>query len=177
MLELLPEPEPQSEPDRKVLADVQSYGLHVVHVLPQAGTPGWSYSIGLFRSRGQPEVVVFGLDSKVAHFVVNELGRRAAVGPLLAEQVHDGLLESFPCVLKPVLPVWFRPFFGYALWYYRHVPVPILQCIWPDRSSLYPWQAGFNAAWRWAQPLLYVSDPAQANVQALLSTLKPEAAG
>jgi hypothetical protein len=177
MPELLPEPEPHSEPDRKVLADIKSYGLHVVHVFPEANTPGWSYSIGLYRSHGQPDVVVFGLDSKIAHFVVNELGRRAAVGPIQPEQVHEGLLEGHRCVLKPVLPVWFRPFFGYGLWYYRHAPFPVLQCIWPDRSQFFPWEAGFNPARRWAQPLLYLSEPAQANVQALLSTLKPGAAG
>ena len=127
MPELLPEPPARTDVDQSILAHVKEYGLHVVHVFPEAGTPGWSYSIGLNRSHGQPDVVVFGLNSKVAHFVVNELGRRAAAGPLVSDQAHEGLLEGHACVLRPVLPLWYPWFFGAGLWYYRHVEVPFLQ--------------------------------------------------
>jgi len=58
MIDLLPAPEPRDSAERCVLADVAKYGLHVVHVPPADGTPGWSFSIGLYRSYGSPEVVV-----------------------------------------------------------------------------------------------------------------------
>ena len=169
---LLPEPAPVREPDRKLLSDIHEYGLHVVHVLPEAGTPGWSFSVGLFRTRSSPEVLVFGLPQPVAHHVVNELGRRAADGPLEAGQVHSELLEGFDCVLTSVLPEWFDPFLGYALWYYRHRPFPVLQCVWPDRNARFPWHADFFDGWRWAQPLLYLSDPKEACAEALLASMK-----
>ncbi len=177
MLKLPPEPAPETESDRKLLADVHAYGLHVIHVLPKAGTPGWSYSIGLYRTRRQPEVVVFGLDQKVAHFVVNELGRRATDGAFEPEQAHEGLLDGHTCILKNVHQCWYKPFFGYGLWYYRHAFFPVLQVVWPDHDQRYPWDPEFKAAWRWAQPFLYLDEPAQANAVALLQSMGPSAAG
>jgi hypothetical protein len=134
MSELLPEPEPEDKADRKLLADVKKYGHHVVIIPASQGTPGWAFSIGLYRTRHTPEIVVFGLAQEVAHFVVNELGRRSSSGPLEADQVHSGLIEDHPCILKPVDPVWYRSFLGYAGWYYRHRPFPVLQCICVQRQ-------------------------------------------
>ena len=173
---LLPEPAPTREPDRKLLADVHEYGLHVVHVSPELNTPGWSFSVGLFRTCSSPEVVVFGLPQSVAHHVVNELGRRAVKAPLEAKQLHGDLLEGFNCILKPVLPEWYRPFLGYASWYYQHRPFPVLQCVWPDREARFPWDPLFFAAWRWAQPLLYHSGPVEARAGALLASLNRDPA-
>jgi hypothetical protein len=112
----------------------------------------------------------------VAHHVVNELGRRALNAPLEAEQLHGDLLEGFNCILKPVLPEWYRPFLGYASWYYQNRPFPVLQCVWPDREARFPWDPQFFAAWRWAQPLLYRSGPVEACTAALLASLNREPA-
>ena len=50
---------------------------------------------------------------------------------------------------------WYTTFFGYALWFYRGRDVPILQCVWTDRSQRYPWDPEFRPDWREQQPLLF----------------------
>ncbi len=172
MVELLPEPEPKDGGDRKVLADIAKYGVHVTSIPPEGGTPGWAFSIGLFRTQASPEIIVFGLEQSVGHSVVNDLARRARSQRLEADQVHSDLLEGFDCVLKPVQQIWYRPFVGYAGWYYRHQPFPVLQCIWPDRESRYPWDPLFFEPWLEAQPLLYLDDPQAARTEALLRTMQ-----
>lgn len=168
---LLDEPGPADNSDRKLFADVAKHGLHVAHIPQEAVTPGWSFSIGLYRSHGSPEVVVFGLDMEVAHPLVNELGCRASLSPLEAGQIHTGLVDGFDCVLKPVDPVWYRPFLGRAQWYYRRRPYPVLQCFWPDRAGNYPWEDSFDDRWRYAQPLLYMKSPEAAGAKALLNSM------
>jgi len=171
MDDLLPEPLPADDADRRLLADIQDCGVHVVYVPPEVGTPGWAFSIGLFRSHRSPEVIVFGLPQDVSLFVVNELASRAATAPLVAEQLYDGLLDAHPCILKPVQAVWHRTFVGYATWYYRQRQFPLLQCVWPDHAHLFPWDPGFRASWLWAQPLLFHGEPVPARAEALLRSM------
>jgi len=171
MDDLLPEPVPADSADRKLLADVREFGVHVVYVPPDGGTPGWAFSIGLYRSYRSPEVIVFGLPQELSLVVVNELASGAATSPLAAEQRVDGLLEGHACVLKPVHAVWHRTFVGYATWYYRRRPFPLLQCFWPDREHRLPWETGFRASWLWAQPLLFHSETVQARAEALLQSM------
>ena len=171
MIDLLPAPEPRDSAERCVLADVAKYGLHVVPVPPAAGIPCWSFSLGLYRSYGSPEVVVFGLPQRVAHEVLNELGARAASAPLLADELHDGVIEGFGCVLRPVLPKWYAPFLGMAGWYYQRRAFPALQCLWPDARGRYPWDSEFSPELRPAQPLLHLESPREANAEELLRSV------
>jgi hypothetical protein len=36
--------------DEKVLADVREYGWHVIEIFEQDETPGWAFSIGLYKN-------------------------------------------------------------------------------------------------------------------------------
>jgi hypothetical protein len=169
--DLLPEPEPADSADQKLLDDIHKFGVHVVHIPAEDGTPGWTFSIGLYRTHGSPEVVVFGLPQDVAQFVINDLASRATKSPLAADQRAGDLIEGFECVLKPVDPVWYRTFVGYAVWYYGGRPFPLLQCFWPDREHLFPWEAGFRPSWLWAQPLLFHSEVEPARAEELLRSM------
>ena len=64
--------------ERKALEDVQQHGLHLVHVLPNGDTPGWTYSIGLWHNYRHPELVVFGLSREVCHEVLNHAASLSA---------------------------------------------------------------------------------------------------
>jgi hypothetical protein len=52
---------------------------------------------------------------------------------------------------------------------------PALQCIWPDKKSLYPWESGFNSKWQSAQPLLFFDEPVSARTTDLLASLNLDA--
>jgi hypothetical protein len=161
------------DPDRKLLADIAEHGLHVTYILPQDNTPGWHFSVGMYATYGQPEIVTFGVSESVGHHLINQLGRHARDGSALTpEALYPDLLEGVSCVLKPVDPIWHEPLLGYARWYYKSQAFPALQCVWPDHSQVFPWEPTFPAKWRAVQPYLWHSTAREAGMESILDTLK-----
>ena len=158
--------------DRVVLANVAEHGVHVSYILPERGTPGWHFSVGIYASYQQPEVITFGLTHDVGHFVINALARHAREGNSLAsDALYPGLLEGVSCTLKPVAPVWYEPLLGVANWFYRGQFFPVMQCVWPDHSQVFPWSSEFPSDWRWAQPLLWHEDRREALMESILGSM------
>ena len=81
--------------DEKLVADVKKYGWHVVKILEKDETPGWAFSVGLYKNFNHPEIVVFGLNDEVAHFLINAIGDLVRAGNRFAAAcgIHN---ESFP---------------------------------------------------------------------------------
>ena len=63
--------------DKKVLPALEEWGWYVLSV---AAKPPFSYSIGLFEYFQHPEIILFGLDSKSTHGIINDAGRRIREG-------------------------------------------------------------------------------------------------
>lgn len=161
--------------DRKLLSDIDRVGWHVIMILEGDGTPGWSFSVGLFETFKHPEVVVFGLPLELSGQVINGIGADIQKGKTFESgQEYPEILEGVLCTYRPVLRQWYRPFLGYAMWYYRGLEFPVLQCIWPDKKQHYPWQPEFKKAWLSAQPLLFESEPEAARVVRLLQAMDGE---
>ena len=51
----------QSNLDKKLLDDVETYGWHVIKVMADETGPGFGYSVGFFRTFGHPEAIIIGL--------------------------------------------------------------------------------------------------------------------
>jgi hypothetical protein len=163
------------ESDRKLLSDIEQVGWHVVLIPPEADTPGWAFSIGLFHTFKHPEVVVFGLPLEVYGQVINGIGDDVQKGcRFQSHEEYPDLLEGVACVFRHVERGWYREFLGYAGWYYQGMDFPVLQCIWPDKQQHFPWQPEFRQSWLWAQPLLYESEPGPARVTRLLETMEDD---
>jgi len=141
--------------DRKLLDDVDRHGWHVVKVTNDETDPGFAYSVGMFHTFRQPEIIVVGMDLKVMHWMINEAGEWVREGrPIRPDTPYSGLLEGYDCIFRPVAKKFYRDYFGYALWFYRDDEFPVLQCIWPDKEGHWPWNEDFNPAWKSMQPLL-----------------------
>ena len=67
---------------------------------------------------------------------------------------YAGFLEGFEVRFISVDKARYHDYFGYAAWFYSSWDFPALQIVWPDKQSLYPWDAEFNPDWKAAQPLL-----------------------
>jgi hypothetical protein len=167
--------EANEDSDQKVLDDIAVHGWHVAGVLDWDGLPGWAYSVGLYHRFKHPEIVVFGLDSHVAHVLINIVGDDAATGKVYtADELYPDLIDTYSCMFKPVNTGWYEPFLGYAEWFYDGADYPVLQCLWPDHDSRFPWDPEFNPDWVWAQPLLFHEDPVEARAVDLLNVMYPE---
>jgi len=58
--------------EEKAINDMEKYGCHILHVMEEGECPGFSYSIGIEMSAGQPELIITGLKQELAHWIINE---------------------------------------------------------------------------------------------------------
>ena len=152
-------PKPLDARDQNFLDIIDEHGWHVMHVTPDDEAPGFTYSTGIFRLTGRPELIVFGLPGDVAHFVLNEYGNRANAGEALAPgDFCEGFLDGHQVTFLSVEDEGqIRRHATWTDWFYDRQPFPLLQLVYPDsKSGAFPWQPGYREAWRWNQPLLGV---------------------
>jgi hypothetical protein len=148
-------PIPVNDGDRKLLADVQGHGWHVINVVSDDEGPAFSYSIGLYENFGHPEVIVFGLSIDVMHLMINGIGDRIKEGGRYGDVDESGdVLEGYNVIFRTVELKHYPEYFGYANWFYQGDQFPALQCIWPDSLHRFPWHHSFNQSLAARQPIL-----------------------
>ena len=141
------------EHEQQALADIDEFGCHVLHVLEEGDEPPFSYSIGIQKTSGAPEVVVIGLKEPIAHFVVNEYNRRVRTGERFEPGTkYDGFLEGFPVQVVVVAQKHFREYFGWNRWLYRGDGFKVLQLIYPTTEGIWPWDETASDWFRQRQP-------------------------
>jgi hypothetical protein len=144
--------------EQKALADIDQYGCHVIHVAAEGELPPFSYSVGIQRSSGRPEVVVIGLKQHIAHFIVNEYNKRVQDGEIFNPgEEYSGLLEAFNVLVERVERSFYKDYFGWDLWLYDGSDFEVVQLVYPTTDGAWPWQESASAWFRTWQPLLTTS--------------------
>lgn len=87
-------PEPEDEHDRKLLADVERHGWHVIGVEEADEGPAFAYSIGLYHNFQHPEVILFGLPVRVMHRVINAVGEKIKSGEKFDHLDESGMFST-----------------------------------------------------------------------------------
>lgn len=149
-------PAPESDFDRRLLSGIETHGWYVLGVPADDEGPGFAFTAGLWGNYNHPEIVMVGLDIDLMHHVLNIIGDAVKTGH---QRFEDGrqypeLLEGYDCAFVEVAPEHFKEYLGTDMWLYQRKPFEALQCVWPDKQGLYPWQDGFNPKWRELQPVL-----------------------
>jgi len=165
------------EVEQRVQADIERHGWHVVVVPPEADSPGWAHSIGLWQRFEHPELLVFGSEPQQLGALVNALGERVRGGRRFAAgETDESVLAGLPFALREVAPRWTQVFLGNAAWHYRSERFPLLQGFWPDRAGRFPWDAGCSAEVAEEQPQLAHAELHLALPERLLAALRREGA-
>jgi hypothetical protein len=130
--------------DEKVLSDIEEFGWHVIKVAEDAVGPGFAYNIGLTHNFGHPELIILGLASEVMHQILNLAGDQIS---LAKEKFKSGmrtteLLEGYSCCFVDFPKPLHEEFLGYCIWFYKNENFEVLQCVWPDKTGNFPWEAG-----------------------------------
>jgi hypothetical protein len=150
-----PLPQPEDDSDRHILGVIERDGWAVIGIQEEDDMPAYAFTVGMHHTFGGAELVMFGHQAETATGILNHAGQlmrdgnEFAVGAPVAD-----LLQGFPAVLAPVDARLFREYFGYARWLYRGSNFPMLQLVWPDRESRFPWDAGYPESLFWRQRLL-----------------------
>ena len=131
-----------NEGDERSISRIETFGCEVVQIQKTNTGPGWSYTLGVFDTCGEPEIIVVGLLEKTALFLLNEAARRLRQGVNLAEGRHREMIGSVECEFRPVDPKWASHLMGWATWYYGGEPFPVLQAVYPTSRIDFPKRLG-----------------------------------
>lgn len=141
--------------DRQVLDDVEAHGLHIVHVPGDDDAPGYSFSVGLWHSFEQPEVILFGLDREVAQDLLNAIADEASEDRKYLDGTrHDDVLVGYPVRFLAVPKERYAEHLGPAIRAYEGSDFPCVQLVWPDKQGRWPWDPGVREGFAEAQPVL-----------------------
>lgn len=143
----------------KINRDVQEYGFFVMGVFDPAGLqPPFAYTIGLHHTNpALCDLLMLGLDGERLSRFISSIARSALAGSRYeagqtsAEYTANGL----PFFFAPVGEEHYNDYLGWAITYYARQSFPVLQVVWPDEASRFPWQPGFDERFRARQPLLF----------------------
>ena len=141
--------------ERKALADIEHYGCHVIHIAAEGELPPFSYSVGIQRASGSPEVVVIGLKQTLAHFIINEYNLRVRTGEnFMPGELYAGFIEGFGVTFERVEREFYKEYFGWNLWLYGGPEFEVLQLVYPTVDGEWPWQPDASEWFRAWQPIL-----------------------
>lgn len=135
--------------------NIDRYGLHVIMVRGTHYCPSFAYSVGLFETYRQPEIICFGLPEKLGHNIINDVAELIKKGEKL--KMYSSYHNIFKDSKAEFLPVDERnidDYFGAALNYYHKTKFSAVQLIWTDRNDKFPWEENFEEKFLHYQPLL-----------------------
>lgn len=139
----------------KLRQDIDNYGWHVLNVFPGESAPGFSYSVGLFRTLGHPEIVIIGLSPQIRHQLINLVGEKIRGGSHFGDgTISSEILKDYDCIFKEVPLHVYEDFFGRAIDFYQGESFPVLQLVYPDREGLWPWDVAADEGFRLGQLVL-----------------------
>src|SRR5687767_1831433 len=115
------------EHEAQLLADIDRFGWCVMKISNDMG-PDFAYSVGIFRTFGHAEILMFGLPPATMHHLINDVGNRVRAGArYVAGQSTDEFIEGYEVTFRAVPPFHHAGHLGWATWLYGNAPFPVLQ--------------------------------------------------
>lgn len=138
-------PTPEDDNDRELLDDIEGVGWAVLGIPEDEEGPTFTYTLGLFHTLNHPEILIMGVEITTAQHLLNNLGEliragRRFVAGSRCENVVKGFALGFVAVPRKLYP----EYVGYGGWLYGGMEFPLLQCVWPDKSGRFPWEAEYD---------------------------------
>jgi hypothetical protein len=100
----------------RIQESIDAHGRHIVIVPEDDEGPGFAYSIGLYRTLGHPEVIIFGLDVDDLHRAVNNVGAEVRRGRRFGEgDTSDEVLDGYPVAFRGVSAEYYGEYLGQAV--------------------------------------------------------------
>ena len=131
--------------EEKIVNDVQRYGWHVINVFEGEDSYEFSYTIGLYKTLGSPELFMSGIMGEVAHTILNNIADDISKGQFPQPgQTYPDILEGYDCYFDLVDKSKYDEYFGKAVWFYQGDDFPVLQCVWPNQSNNFPWETDMS---------------------------------
>lgn len=145
------------EHEAKFFEIIEKYGWHIMQVSNAEGEDGptFSYSTGIYKHFGKPELIAFGLSKPLEKSIINSYGGDIESGArnILPGAYYDGFLDGFDVTFIEANETARQTYACWADWYYQRLPFPLLQCVYPTTSGIWPWEDRASDDFKAAQPL------------------------
>jgi hypothetical protein len=150
-------PQPEDEHDRFILENIERVGWSVIGIEDSEegeDVPTYSFSVGIYHTLGQSELLVMGLKPQTATVLINNIGEAMRQGRRFAAGDRAEDVANMPVAFVAVDPAHYRKYVGYIRWLYRGSGFPLLQCVWPDGQGVFPWEPGYDSRFFESQRVL-----------------------
>ena len=145
------------EQEQKAIDDIEKYGCHVIHVFEEEDYPRFTYSIGIERKTGCPDLIITGLKRELAHWMINEYNKRVREDEKFEpSKYYEGYLDGFVVTFLNMSKEHYKEYLGWGLWYNKGDNFNMLQLVFPSTSGVWPWDENASEDFKWFQPLLNV---------------------
>jgi Domain of unknown function (DUF4262) len=137
-----------NEFEQNMIHNIEKYGCSINHILDDevTGDLAFSYSIGLFATFQQPEILVIGLKQELRHDLINNICFDYKESKTLKIGAYSSdILDGFDCLVLEVDKVHYKGYLGSANWYYKEKDFSVIQIIYPTLKGIYPWEKDFTS--------------------------------
>lgn len=139
----------------KMIKEIEEFGWTVVALDATDYLPSFAYTLGLWKNYQHPEIIAFGLPVNMLHTILNEAGAIIKSGQSLKlHQPYTEFFENGKASFLPVDELNFEDYFNYATELNGVATFPAYELVWTDRNLKFPWEEGFEAEFKFKQPLL-----------------------
>ncbi|WP_327210233.1 DUF4262 domain-containing protein [Rhizobium leguminosarum] len=138
---------------REILSGLQRYVLDarekletmdwlVQGVGADAATPTFSYSVGLSRKYGHPEIAIVGFDPELCRQIINEAGNlvRDHGADFRTPLLSAGIVQQYDVAFRPVASASSREKCRAGKAILDIADYPLVQLFFPDPQGFFPWQ-------------------------------------
>lgn len=139
----------------KIKSDIAQHGLHIIHVMSVGDLPNFSYSIGLYETYNQPEIIIVGLKQDINHIIINNIAYAYKEACFFENgEYYENMLDNFKCLVLDVNQKYYDEYVGQALEYYGDNKFPIQQIVWPATNGKFPFDEGAPDSFKQWEPVL-----------------------
>jgi hypothetical protein len=143
------------------MIETNGWALEPVAAVPDSDPPmpGYAYTIGLNESFSFPDIVIFGLAPVAVKGLIDLVIEQVTSGVEIPRDVPlVGLLDNeLRCVFSTVDVIANAHLFTTGVKWNRGKVGDMLQLVWPDRNGWLPFESGFDASMRLAQPAIGIA--------------------
>lgn len=143
--------------EKKALEDIRAHGIHWLDVFDrdrEHDGRGFCYSVGLWHTHNHPEVIIFGLNSRLGGQVLNGINDDIGKGKSFQAGLSSmDVLDGFRCYFEIFPKEHYRDHLGWARWFYDGDDFPAVQMLWPTKSGIYPWETQASEEFKSMQPV------------------------
>ncbi|MBP2616652.1 DUF4262 domain-containing protein [Chryseobacterium jejuense] len=141
--------------DKKLSADIEKFGWTVMLLEANDYLLSFAYTVGLWKNFKHPEIISFGLTTKILHLILSDAGEIAKTGRTIeVGKNYDDFFENSNTQFVTVDSRNISNYFGQAINFYESKNFPAIQLIWTDRNNKFPWNKDYEEEFEYRQPLL-----------------------